>query len=779
MSDTEPQGVPHGTATQGTPERRRTDVGSGEQAPQADVILDSISDGFLALDHDWQFTYLNLAASRLMGPKEEILGRNQWELYPDTLGTPVETNYRRSVAEQVAVEFENYYEPWGRWFLIRAHPWRGGLAVSFRDVTEERRLREERDEALAMLDALIRSAPLGIATLDSELRFRLVNSPLAEMNGIPAEEHIGRSVAEVVPSLVAAAEPVVRDVFANRRAYTAYEIEGETPKEPGVVRTWEESWFPVLDGKGRVRVAGVIVQEVTERKRVEEALRRSERQAKQSLDLLYAIVEQCPFGIYIVDADFRVATMNKGSQDGAFANVRPVIGRPFEEAMRILWPEPVAADIIASFRRTLDTGDPYYSKDFVSQRADEDRVEGYEWELHRVTMPDGLPGVACYYFDSTRLKLAEAALRDNDRRKNEFLAMLAHELRNPLSAIHSAVKVAQVPNVGEHLPQTLEIIDRQARNLARLIDDLLDVSRITQGKVDLKRETIDVVAIINRAAQAVKTLVDQKQHKLTFEHDFGPLRVDADPTRLEQIIGNLLTNAAKYTEPGGRISISAHGEGGDAVIRVRDTGVGISPEMLPEVFELFTQVDRSLARSEGGLGIGLSLVRRLVEMHGGTVAATSEVGRGSEFTVELPLVEGGFVEDQPGRTEMASGAGKRVLIVDDNVDTARLTSRLLRLLGYEVEIAHDGEESIDVARSLHPEVVLLDIGLPGMDGFEVARRLRREECCRDSLIIGVSGYGDAESREKSREAGFDHHLVKPVAVELLTTFIERAASRSG
>jgi CheY-like chemotaxis protein/two-component sensor histidine kinase len=355
--------------------------------------------------------------------------------------------------------------------------------------------------------------------------------------------------------------------------------------------------------------------------------------------------------------------------------------------------------------------------------------------------------------------------------------MLAHELRNPLSAITSAVRLARRPGLEDHLPHAHEVIERQAGNLSRMIDDLLDVSRITQGKVELKREVVDVPAVIGRATEAVRPLIEQRRHDLTVQFTGGPMHVDADPTRLEQVVGNLVTNAAKYTEEGGTITVSARKQGGEVVIAVEDTGVGIPKEMLPKVFDLFTQVDRTLERSEGGLGIGLSLVKRLVEMHGGTIAAASKLGKGSTFTVRLPLVEAAAEESEPSRAAEVSGAGRRVLIVDDNADTARMTGRLLKSLGFEVRLCHDGSTAIDEAQEFRPEVVLLDIGLPGLNGFEVAQTLREEACCGDSLIIGISGYGDQQAREKARMAGFDHYLVKPVDIEAVTQLVSRPRHR--
>lgn len=527
---------------------------------------------------------------------------------------------------------------------------------------------------------------------------------------------------------------------------------------------------PILDEHGAIVEWFGTATDVTERKRAEEHLRRSEERYRalfNSIDEGFCIVEVLFDGAGEPN-DYRFLEVNPAFKRQTGLN--DAVGKRMNE----LSPGH-EAHWFKTYGRVARTGKPVR---FVNEAKELDG-RWYDVYAFRIGEPAGCK-IAILFTDITERKELERSLRhrvhelaEADRRKNEFLAMLAHELRNPLSAIHSAVKVSQTSNSTELLPQTLGIIERQAKNLARLIDDLLDVARITQGKVELRRESVDLISVINRAAQATRPLVEQKHHELTFETDFGPLRVDADPTRLEQIVGNLLTNAAKYTEPHGRIIVSARRDGAEAVIRVRDNGVGIAPDMLPKVFELFTQVDRSLARSEGGLGIGLSLVKRLVEMHGGTIAATSEPSRGSEFTVRLPLVEAALGGSEPERRSKVVGAGRRVLIVDDNADTAHLTGRLLQSMGFEVRLCHDGREAIESAREFSPKGVLLDIGLPGIDGYEVARQLRQVECCRDTLIIGASGYGDPLSRELAREAGFDHHLVKPVDIEAIAELVTR------
>ncbi len=356
-------------------------------------------------------------------------------------------------------------------------------------------------------------------------------------------------------------------------------------------------------------------------------------------------------------------------------------------------------------------------------------------------------------------------LRENDRRKDEFLAMLAHELRNPLGAINNAVGLALRSQQREHVEWSLDVIGRQVRLLTRLIDDLLDVSRITQGKIELKMERLEASPVVASALQAVRTLIEERKHKLKVQVREGELYVVADPVRLEQMLTNLLTNAAKYTDYGGEIRLSAYRDNDSVFFEVLDNGAGIAPEALPQMFELFVQGDRTLARSEGGLGIGLTLVKRLAEMHGGEISASSGgAGKGSTFTIRLPAVPLRGIE---GRS---TGEGRRgalpesssVLVVEDNVDAASALSRLLRLLGHKVWTVHDGLAAIEAARQNRPDYILLDIGLPGMDGYQVAERLRRQRPEFRPTIIALTGYGQEDDRRRSREAGFDHHLVKPI-----------------
>jgi PAS domain S-box-containing protein len=397
-----------------------------------------------------------------------------------------------------------------------------------------------------------------------------------------------------------------------------------------------------------------------------------------------------------------------------------------------------------------------------------------------------ITGVVLVFRDVTERRRSEAellrhaaALQEADRRKDEFLAMLAHELRNPLAPIYNAVQIVQMEGRGgEHVEWAAGVIAQQARHLTRLVDDLLDVSRITQGKVQLQKDRVELAAVVKGALEACAPTIDERRHTVTMELPPRAVWFEADPTRLTQVVCNLLNNAAKYTNNGGHIAVKCGVEGGEVVVRVRDDGVGIAPEMLARVFDLFAQADKSLARTNGGLGIGLTLVRRLVELHGGRVEVHSAgPGKGSEFVVRLPLIEA--APPEPPRPPTPRGQKRRLLLVDDNAASVKSLGILLRAEGDHVELAYDGPSALDAARRTRPDVVLLDIGLPGADGYEVARQLRREPAMENVLLIAMSGYGQEEDRRRAQEAGFNAHLLKPVDLtalqELLARFPDTAA----
>jgi PAS domain S-box-containing protein len=374
-------------------------------------------------------------------------------------------------------------------------------------------------------------------------------------------------------------------------------------------------------------------------------------------------------------------------------------------------------------------------------------------------------------------KLLELA--DGDRRKDEVLAMLGHELRNPLSAVRNAVVTARLDP--SRRDRALDIAYRQTDQLARLVDDLLDVARITRGRMTLRMETVRLAGVVERAVETTRDLVEARAHLLTLALPDESLHVNGDPSRLEQVVVNLITNAAKYTEPGGRIEVMAQREGEQAVLRVRDNGVGIAPEMLPRVFDLFAQAHRGPARVEGGLGIGLTVVQRLVELHGGRAEVTSEgLGRGSEFRLSFPCVPVADANAVPARSAGEGPGGPvRVLVVDDNADVAEGLMMLLELLGHRVRVAHDGMAALEAVRVNVPDLMLVDIGLPGMDGYELARNVRRDSRLKGVVLVALTGYGRDEDKRKAIEAGFDDHLVKPLTVETFQKLLGRLEARRG
>jgi signal transduction histidine kinase/DNA-binding response OmpR family regulator len=409
-------------------------------------------------------------------------------------------------------------------------------------------------------------------------------------------------------------------------------------------------------------------------------------------------------------------------------------------------------------------------------------VSGRSFTPTDLALAEDLAGRAAVALDNARLY---REVQEADRQKNEFLAMLAHELRNPLAPIRNAVQVLETETALPRQQQwAREVIARQVQQMVRMVDDLLDVSRITRGKITLRTETVDVAKVIADAVETSRPLIEARRHELNVNLPQQPLRTRGDPARLAQVIANLLNNAAKYTEEGGRIWLGVEREAEEVVVRVRDTGVGVPPDMLASIFEPFAQVERSIDRSQGGLGIGLTLVRRLVELHEGRVEAYSAgPGAGSEFVVRLPALADTLPGTPPSNGKHASPARRlpplRTLIIDDNVDGAESLAVLLRALGLEVQTAYDGPEGLSAAAEFRPEVVLLDIGLPKMDGYEVARRLRRTWGGEPLLLIALSGYGQAEDRQRSLQAGCDHHFVKPMAPDVLVSLLQSTAANAG
>jgi PAS domain S-box-containing protein len=480
------------------------------------------------------------------------------------------------------------------------------------------------------------------------------------------------------------------------------------------------------------------------------------------------------YAIFMLDPEGRVSSWNHGAELIKGYKAEEIVGRHFSafypaDALARGWPEHELQVARAEGRfedegwRVRKDGSLFWANVVITALYGQNGA---------------LRGFAKITRDLTERKRIEA-LEEADLRRNEFLAMLSHELRNPLAPIRNALAVMRMSGVDESsLSWARTVLERQVSHLTRLVDDLLDVSRIAVGKITLQRKPIDVAQVVIAAVEASRPLIDSRGHNLTVLMPQEPLAIEGDLTRLAQALTNLLNNAAKYTPPAGEIRLTVEREeGGRVAIRVRDTGVGITADLLPKIFDLFTQGERALDRSEGGLGIGLTLAQRLIKLHGGSLEALSEgPGQGSEFVVHLPLAAVPATSSRSGsRAAQRRPAGsRRILVVDDNRDAAESLETLLQLWGHETRSAHDGPQALAVAAEFWPEIVLLDIGLPGMDGYEVARQMRALPGGERALIVAVTGYGRSSDRLKSQEAGFDHHLVKPVQPEVLHELIESA-----
>jgi PAS domain S-box-containing protein len=639
------------------------------------------------------------------------------------------------------------------------------------------RSRSATDEGLRITEARFRLFVGGVRdyaifTLDPTGHVTSWNEGAERIKGYRPEEILGTHFREFYPE------------EAKARRWPEYELEqakltGRFEDEGWRVRKdGTEFWANVVitavrDEKGELVGFTKVTRDLTDKRRQEEELRESEERFRLMVEAVR------DYAIFMLDPTGRVASWNAGAE--RIKGYRPdeIIGQHFS---RFYPPETVAQ------------GWPEYE---LQQARQTGRFEDEGWRVRK----DGsrfwanvvitavhdrsgeLRGFAKVTRDLTEKKRVQR-LEEEGRQINEFLAMLGHELRNPLAPIRNAVAVMAAREGGDStVAWARDLIERQVGHLGRLVDDLLDVSRISSGKITLKREVVDFALVVSKAIEATHVLLEQRRHLLEVDLGRERLPVDADATRLTQVVVNLLTNAAKYTPEGGHVWVRLEHDGDDAMLKVKDDGLGISSDLLPRVFDLFTQGERSLARSEGGLGIGLTMVQRLVELHGGSVAAGSAgPGKGSEFIVRLPLAR--TTAGPGGATDRSGPAGRaqrrlRVLVVDDNADSAETMAVLLGVWGHEVITASTGTEALELAQRRRPDVVLLDIGLPGIDGYEVARRIRATPELSETVLVAMTGYGQSEDRQRAREAGFTAHLVKPVPPNLLEQLLAGVQPRPG
>ena len=741
-------------------ERRAIDASIRASEEQIRTILESITDGFFALDRDWRITYINMAGARFLDRATgDLVGKSLWEEFPGTVGSEFERVYRRVVAGRTAESFTAYYPDFDRWYEVTAYPAPQGLTVYFRDVTNRRRVEQEREQFAALIDA----SPdfIGVAGLDQ--RGVYVNRAGMELSGLKPGQVTGISVLEFFPEserdrvigLIADSEGgdhVVIDTYFQHL-------------QTGHLIPVSWSFLRLRDSSGNVSGYATVTRDLTERNKVEARLRASEERRRLALDAAELGTWHVEPATRATKTDARYRAIFGTTEDWtdyfqAFAVIhpddlpavkdavatatRPEDPTPFAIEYRIVHPDGSLRWVLANGRSSFEGAGPTR------------RVVSFDGTVADIT--DRKRG-------ETEREQLVATLREQDQRKDEFLATLAHELRNPLAPIRNGLQILRLAKSDPEATEKVRVMmERQLGQMVHLIDDLLDLSRISRGKIDLRRERIELAKAIQQAIETSRPAIEQADHELLIEMPPDPIYVNADLTRLAQMFTNLLNNAAKYTERGGHIRVTVQHLGAEAVVSVQDNGIGIPPHMLQYVFEMFTQVDRHLERSQGGLGVGLSIVQRLVEMHGGSIEARSDgEGSGSEFVVRLPVALP-LVTDKPSDQVnlVRHTAHHRILIVDDNLDSAASLAMLLTMMGNQTLTAHGGQEALSVAAAFRPDVVFLDIGMPKLNGYEVCRRLRQEAWGKDVMLIALTGRGQDEDKRLSLEAGFDSHMVKPV-----------------
>jgi PAS domain S-box-containing protein len=798
----------------------RHDAMQREHQVRAEVeqVLESITEGFIAVDAQWRFTYVNASAEGFYGrSRDALLGASLWEAFPELLGSPFERPFRTAMQDRVPAKVEAPYDALGCWFEVSVFPVAsGGLSFYFRDVLQHRLLHralresEEQqrflsdlgqlvqriDDPRAVLDAAVGALALhlqadrciwalvddaaGTGTVCGEFRANGMGSRLGPVRLREQDLEQVRLLREGRPFVVrdSAADP--RLEAGDRERYRKVEIgaavwagvlRGERLVAAVAVhqrgaRDWSDSEVQL------VQAVAARCWEAFERAQVQQRQRESEQRFRD-------MAESLPQIVYVTDGTGGIEYANPqwytytGMARATYADVRAATHPDDVDALFTRWDEAFAqgTPLVCEFRLR-------------------DRDGNYRWFLTRaVPIRDSRGRVVRWYGTSTdidesrrnaeALAQAHAALQQVERRKDQFIATLAHELRNPLAPLRNGVQLLALGGGPDGGARVQAMMKRQIDQLVRLVDDLLEVSRITSGKVALQRDRLDLAELLAGAVESSRPVVETARHSLHADVDgLDGQMVDGDALRLGQVFANLLNNAAKYTEPGGRITLRGWRDADDAVVQVQDNGLGLAADMLEEVFQPFVQVDRSASRAQGGLGIGLSIVRSLVDLHGGWVRAHSEgPGRGSMFEVRLPIAAGP-VPVQPASAappvRPQAACGPSVLVVDDNHDAADSMAYMLEMMGASTRVVYGGPDAIAAVEAEVPALVLLDIGMPGMDGYEVARQLGRHPKRRQMILVALTGWGQSEDRQRTREAGFDEHLVKPAEIDVLEVLLAKA-----
>jgi PAS domain S-box-containing protein len=751
-------------------ERERAQEGLRRSEERYRVLVTASSDVVYRMSADWTELFPIDGRELVESNVEPIRGWMEKNL-PVFEHARVTKAIQTAIRDKTVFEFEHQViRPDGTvgWTYSRAAPIlddRGEVVEWFgtaRDVSERKGAEQELARLAETLGLAMATADLGTWEWYPDTDEMVLSRRAAEIYGVdqPGPHHRETLRALLHPDDREPARVAAETATTQRTDYDIeYRLAGDGREAVWVAVRGRG----VYDEAGRlVRLLGV-VQDVTARKRAEVALRESEARYRTlftSMDEGFCVIE------VLFDpadpgraVDYRFLEVNPAFE--AQSGMREVIGRRMLEFV-----PSIESHWLANYGRVALTGEPIrFANEYKTL---------YRWfdvYAFRVGEPDR-HRVAVLFTDITARRRAEEErerlveqLRDADRKKDQFLALLAHELRNPLAPIRNGLQVIRLSEERDARERAQAMMDRQLGHMVRLIDDLLDVSRISRNKMELRRSRLLLSDVVSNAVETVRPAIDDAGHELTVLLPDEPLYLDADLTRLAQVFGNLLGNSAKYTPPGGRIRLAAVEVNGHAEVTVSDNGIGIPSTSLPAIFDMFSQVDRSIERSTGGLGIGLALVKGLVEMHGGTVTvASSGPGQGSTFTVRLPLLSVTPSTEPPiwNGVVPAVDVGRRVLVVDDNRDAAESMAEMLKLLGYSVAVAHDGLQAVEAADAVRPDVVLMDVGMPRMNGLDATRRIRERPWGRDAVIVALTGWGQEGDRVRSKEAGCDGHLVKPV-----------------
>ncbi|MCC6927610.1 MAG: PAS domain S-box protein [Gemmatimonadaceae bacterium] len=762
------------------------------QREQLRTTLSSIGDGVITTDEEASVRSMNPEAQRLTGWSEaDAIGEpleSIFQVINEESRLPVENPARRSLREGSIVGLANHSVLIARDGTERpiddsAAPIRAsndeiiGCVLVFRDVSERRATEAELRRSQRRLQSALDGARMVAFELNpTDMSLSTSENATVVLGLAPGAQltSLEQALELVHHGDVAHVRATVTDAVANRRSF--HILFRLTRPLDGAIRWLEVHAQPSRDEMDeKLRIVGVAL-DVTDRRRSVEAMRESEVRFRSMAD-------NAPVIIWISDCSGACTYLNRQWLE--------VTGAMPGEDLGTRWLERIHPDerdafgaALAALRDAPSAGDAApFRLELRLRQAD----GSWRWTLHsaspRLDSEQRSLGWIGSAIDLEDRKVMERDLRAlaadlslAHRRKDEFLATLAHELRNPLAPIRNALEIIRrvQPHGSEAVVKARSIVERQFAQLVRLVDDLLDVSRITGGKLELRCETIALSDVLLQAIETSRPHIDGGEHTLDVTLPSHAIHLHADVTRLSQVFANLLNNAAKYSEPGRTIHVSVQEEGDTVVVRIRDEGVGIANDLLPDVFDLFMQADRSLERSQGGLGVGLTLVKRLVEMHGGSVEARSDgIGRGSEFLVRLPVLRAQVDAPAPERTDNGRVARTpcRVLIADDNADAAASLAELLRLDGHAVRIVSDGLQAVSAAESMHPDAILLDIGMPHLNGFDACARIRSSAWARNTLIVALTGWGQLDARERSEQAGFDRHLVKPVDPAELSTLL--------